>query len=186
MILDDFKACLASGIDPDVPRDAGTRPSSVLIIIFDHEPKILMIKKSPHLKIHAGEIAFPGGKADAGDPDLLHTALRESREEIGLDIPPSRVTGQLAPVRTLNSNFTILPFVSVLDRLPAIRHNREVDLVLKIPAEPFLRTLRDDRDPSHGGTCEMYALTFQKHLVWGASARMLKQVADRLSDGGLL
>ncbi len=186
MSLDDFKASLASEINPDVPGDQGARLASVLIVIFGSEPKILMTKKSSNLKIHAGEVAFPGGKPDDGDPDLLHTALRESREEVSLEISRSQVIGQLDPVRTLNSNFTIVPFVSVLDSLPALRHNPEVEQVLQIPARPFLQTMQSDPDPEHNRIREMYTFTFQDHLVWGASARMLKQIADRLSTRGLL
>jgi len=181
MILEDFRTALASEIDPGIRCDPNTRPSSVLIVIYDDDPKILMTKKSSHLKIHAGEVAFPGGKADSGDADLLHTALRESREELSLSLSESQVIGQLDPVRTLNSNFTIAPFVSVLDSLPELRHNREVEQVLRIPAKAFLQTLQNDPDPRHSLTREMYTLTFQGHLIWGASAVMLKQIADKLS-----
>lgn len=143
-----------------------------------------MTVKSSHLHIHAGEVAFPGGKQDAGDPDLLHTALRESHEELGLDIPRSEVVGLLDPVRTINSNFTIAPFVCILDDLPGIRPNSEVDAVLHIPAEPFLQTLQRDTDPAHGMRDGMYALTYGNHVVWGASARVLRQIAVRLLDAG--
>ena len=181
MLLDDFKISLASEINLDIEYDANTNMSSVLVVIFDDEPKILMTKKSSHLKIHAGEIAFPGGKADPSDPDLLYTALRESWEEIHLDVSRSQVIGQLDPVRTLNSNFTIIPFVSILGKLPTIRPNSEVELVLQIPAESFLQTLQNDHNPQHNTIQEMYAFTFEEHLVWGASARIIKQISDKLS-----
>lgn len=186
MILDDFRTSLASKINPGVAGPGASRLSSVLIIIYGGPPKILMTKKASHLKIHAGEVAFPGGKLDGCDADLLCTALRETREELGLDIPRSLVIGQLEPVRTLNSNFTILPFVCVVESLPEITRNREVDRVLHIPARPFLKTLQDDLDPGHNAIREMYTFTFGEHLVWGASARMLKQVFDRLSERGLI
>ena len=190
LTLDDFKNALRSTIDLDVPLDDQTRHSSVLIVVYggmqqsqqqrqqQQEPKILMTKKSSHLKIHAGEIAFPGGKFDKlCDSDLLYTALRESQEEIGLYIPKSKVIGQLDPVRTLNSNFTILPFVCVLDCIPTLECNCEVQELLHIPAHSFLQTLEND---TRYNTQEMYAFTFEEHLIWGASARMLKQIVDRL------
>ena len=182
MILGDFEASLRSDIDPDAPEPGTSKLSSVLIIIYGSPPKILMTKKASHLKIHAGEIAFPGGKLDDRDSDLLDTALRETREELDLDIPRSRVIGQLEPVHTLNSNFTIVPFVSVMESLPEIRCNREVDQVLHIPAHPFLKTLQDDPDPDHNTIQEMYTFTFGGHLIWGASARMLKQISDKMSE----
>lgn len=186
MILDDFKASLSSEINLDVSRVGTSKLSSVLIIIYGNPPKILMTKKSSHLKIHAGEVAFPGGKLDESDTDLLCTALRETREELDLYISRSQVIGQLEPVRTLNSNFTIFPFVSVVDYLPNITCNSEVDDVLHIPACSFLKTLRDDPDPNHNNIQEMYTFTFGKHLIWGASARMLKQIFDNLTERGLL
>ena len=187
MILDNFRASLTSEINLDVPYDANTKLSSVLIVIYDNDdPKILMTKKSSNLKIHAGEIAFPGGKADSDDPDLLYTALRESQEEINLEISKSQIIGQLDPVRTLNSNFTIIPFVSVLDSLPKLQHNHEVEQVLQIPVKPFLQTLQNDPDPQHNKIQEMYTFTFQEHLIWGASARMLKQIVDKLSTHNFL
>lgn len=188
MILDDFKRSLTSEIDLNVWHDGQTKLSSVLIVIYDRDPKILMTKKSRHLKTHAGEVAFPGGKLDKDDDgDLLRTALRESREELDLDIPKSGIIGQLDPVTTLNSNFTIVPFVSVLDSLPEVRHNHEeVEQVLQIPAHPFLKTLQNDPDPKHNIIQETYTFTFREHLVWGASARMLKQIVDKLSARNLL
>lgn len=185
VILDDFKTVLNSEIIPDI-HDNNSKLSSVLIIIHDNPPKILMTKKSSHLKIHAGEIAFPGGKLDDNDTDLLCTALRETREELDLDISRDKVIGQLDPVKTLNSNFTILPFVSVINSLPTITCNPEVELVLHIPAHPFLNTLSNDPDPSHNLIQEMYTFTFGEHVVWGASARMLKQIFDKMSKNDLL
>ena len=186
MRLTDVEALLASEIDSDVSCESGTRPSSVLVIIYGENPAILMTKKASHLKIHAGEIAFPGGKPDADDADLLHTALREAHEELGIEILPSRVIGQLGPVRTLNSNYTIVPFVCILDRLPDTKHNCEVDSVLHIPAFDLLSTLRPDPDPANniiGGT---YVFMFQDHVIWGASARILKQIVNRMKAMGFL
>ena len=186
MALDDFETVLRSEINPYVSGVDASRLSSVLIIIYGSPPKILMTKKSSHLKIHAGEIAFPGGKFDDSDADLLCTALRETREELNLNISRSQVIGQLKPVRTLNSNFTIIPFVSVVEYLPKITCNPEVELVLHIPARSFLKTLRDDPDPDHNTIQEMYTFTFEEYLIWGASARMLKQIVDRLAEMSLL
>lgn len=186
MILDDFKISLSSEISMNVSGVGTSKLSSVLIIIYGSPPKILMTKKSSHLKIHAGEVAFPGGKFDESDSDLLCTALRETREELNLHVSRSQVIGQLEPVRTLNSNFTIFPFVSVVDSLPSIKCSSEVEDVLHIPAYSFLKTLRDDPDPDHNTIQEMYTFTFGKHLIWGASARLLKQISDKLTERNLL
>ena len=186
MDLVDFRDALKSNLDLTLPESSPSRLSSVMIIIYDDPPKILMTKKALHLKIHAGEIAFPGGKLEAGDPDLLYTALRETWEELGLTLSESDIVGQLESVTTLNSNFVIFPFVCILTSLPEIHCNREVDKVLNIPAASFLKTLQCDHDPDHNRIQEMYTFTFEGNIVWGASARMLKQIFDRLSVRNLI
>ncbi|MDH3501506.1 MAG: CoA pyrophosphatase [Nitrosopumilus sp.] len=162
-----------------MPRiDEKNKIASVLIVIYGSEPKLLMTKKSHILKIHAGEIAFPGGKHDPEDHDLLETALREAREEVNLSIRNEHVIGQLEPVTTLNSKFTIHPFVAVVKRLPRLKDNLEVESILNIPLFPLLQTLSHDTDPAHQSIKEMYTFTYQDHVIWGASARMLKQIHD--------
>ena len=86
----------------------------------------------------------------------------------------------MKPVATLNSGFTILPFICILNKIKNLIPNSEVDEFLEIPLIPFLETLEDDSDPEHNSIQEMYTFTFEKHLVWGASARMLKQITTKL------
>ncbi|MDH3192108.1 MAG: CoA pyrophosphatase [Nitrosopumilus sp.] len=178
MLLEKIKSILTTQLDL-LPRiDEKNKIASVLIVIYGSEPKLLMTKKSHILKIHAGEIAFPGGKHDPEDHDLLETALREAREEVNLSIRNEHVIGQLEPVTTLNSKFTIHPFVAVVKRLPRLKDNLEVESILNIPLFPLLQTLSHDTDPAHQSIKEMYTFTYQDHVIWGASARMLKQIHD--------
>ena len=180
MNLQQIKNSLASKISPVLSKSEKAKLSSVLIIIFDNTPKILMIKKPITMKYHAGEIAFPGGKISSEDDDLLDTAIRETLEETGIRVKREDVIGQLKPVTTLNSGFTILPFVCILNEVKNLTPNSEVDEFLEIPLMPFLETLKDDSDPEHNSIQEMYAFRFEKHLIWGASARMLKQITTKL------
>ncbi len=186
MHLNELSKALSTELTSSIDEKNDTKLASVLIVIFDSEPKILMTKKSSNLKIHAGEIAFPGGKFDDQDGDLLDTSLRETREEISLSIRRDQVIGQLNPVTTLNSGFTIIPYVAVVNRLPQLKDNPEVETILHIPLAPFLKTLANDPDPAHNSIQEMYIFTYNDHLVWGASARMLKQIVDVLSKKNLL
>ena len=213
MTLDDIRSALSSPITPDIKDAAGYRLASVLVVVYGQDPCIIMTKKSKHMRIHAGEVSFPGGKMD-GDSDLLQTALRETGEEIGLTLPTSKaqvtgqlepvvtlnsgflilpfvsvvdnipakaqVTGQLEPVVTLNSGFLILPFVSVVDNIPALLANCEVEEIFHIPLEPLLQTVAVDPDPSHNITETMYTFQYQNHVVWGASARILKQIQTQI------
>lgn len=181
MDTNSLRAQLSGEIHPSPKHDGKSKLSSVLVIIYDSEPKILMIEKSKELKNHGGEIAFPGGKWSEDDTDLLETALRETKEEIGLSISRTDVVTQLENVTTLNSGFKITPFVCMLDTLSKIKPNEEVQSILNIPLIPFLHTFDDDRDPYHKSIQEMYTFTFEDKIVWGASARILKHLLNRLA-----
>ncbi|MCV0392657.1 NUDIX hydrolase [Nitrosopumilus sp.] len=180
MNLDELKSTFSNPINPKIDFDEKYRLASVLVVIYGSEPRIVMTEKPKHMTFHAGEISFPGGKLEEDDQDLLHTALRETSEEIGLEITRKQVVGQLDPVVTLNSGFLILPFVSVLDEIPPLSANREVEKIFHIPFESFLKTMAKDPDPTHNIIQEMYTFEYQNQIVWGASARILKQLRNHL------
>jgi 8-oxo-dGTP pyrophosphatase MutT (NUDIX family) len=181
MEINMLKEQLSSEIFPKPKPDEKIKLASVLVIIYGTEPKVLMIEKSKKLNIHAGEIAFPGGKWIEDDNDLLETALRETSEEIGLNVSRKNIIGQFENVVTLNSGFTISSFLSVLDDIPELKINFEVKSVLHIPLIPLLETLLDDQDPNHKSIQEMYKFTYKDKVVWGASARILKHLVNRLT-----
>ena len=160
--------------------------ASVLIIIYGKDPFVIMTEKAKNLKVHAGEIAFPGGKYHERDYDLLETAIRETKEELGLEVQKEQVIGQLNNVFTLNSKYKITPFIAILDTIPSLKANSEVESILHIPLVSFLNTMDEDNLPEHRSIREMYTFTFEKHNVWGASARMLRQINVLLSEKNLL
>lgn len=182
MTLDKLRSNLTSKINPVLEDYGKNKLASILVIIYGKSPNVVMTEKPKDMKFHAGEISFPGGKLESRDSNLLETALRETREEIGLSISPKQVIGQLKPVITLNSRFTILPFVSVLEKIPPLSANAEVEKIFHIPLENFLNTMANDPDPTHNLIQEMYTFEFQGKIVWGASARVLKQIADSLNS----
>jgi 8-oxo-dGTP pyrophosphatase MutT (NUDIX family) len=178
MNLDKLRSNLTSEINPVLENYGKNKLASILVVIYGESPIVVMTEKPKNMKFHAGEISFPGGKLDTADSDLLETALRETKEEIGLIIRPEQVIGQLNPVITLNSGFTILPFVSIVDEIPPLSANAEVEKIFHIPLESLLKTMANDPDPTHNLIQEMYTFEFQDNIVWGASARVLKQIAD--------
>ena len=182
MNLEKLRSLLSSKINPILTNSGNHKLASVLVVIYGESPLILMTEKPKHMKFHAGEISFPGGKLDSTDFDLLETALRETSEEIGLSIRKEQVIGQLNPVITLNSGFLILPFVCVVDTIAPLSPNAEVKTIFHIPLEPFLKTMKNDPDPNHNLIQEMYTFEFQGKIVWGASARVLKQISDCLKS----
>ena len=186
MIQKKIQKALTTEINPKILSDGKNKLASVLIIIYGDKPEILMTKKPITLTQHGGEISFPGGKMSELDNDLLDTALRETKEETGLKISRDDVVGQLKQVITLNSGFTIVPFICILDGIGQLVPNSEVESFLHIPLLAFLDTLENDLDPKHNSIQEMYTYTFEKNLIWGASARMLKQITDILKKEDLL
>jgi 8-oxo-dGTP pyrophosphatase MutT (NUDIX family) len=186
VIHEKIKNALASKIDLNILDDDQNRLASVLIIIYGDKPEILMTKKPITMTQHGGEISFPGGKMSESDLDLLDTVIRETKEETGLSISKNDIIGQLHEVKTLNSRFTILPFICILDKVGELIPNSEVELFLHIPLLDLLNTLENDLDPKHNSIQEMYTYTFEKNLIWGASARMLKQITDVLKEENIL
>ena len=145
-----------------------------------------MTEKAKSLKVHGGEISFPGGKWCAEDHDLLETAIRETEEELSLQISKKQVIGQLDNVVTLNSKYKITPFVAILESISPLKPNSEVKSILHIPFVSFLKTMTKDTNPEHISIKEMYTLTFEKYNIWGASARILNQIFMLFSDKKLL
>jgi len=187
MDIEQVRSTLTSEIHTTPPAELdGNDLASVLIIIYGKEPTILMTKKAKTLKVHAGEISFPGGKWCEKDQDLLETAIRETKEELCLDISKEQVVGQLNSVITLNSKYRITPYLAILDTIPSLKANSEVESILHIPLVSFLSTMAGDKIPEHRSIKEMYTFTFEKHHVWGASARMLKQINTMFSDKNML
>ena len=149
----------------------------------------MLIERTSYDGHHSGEIAFPGGAAEAGDDDLVATALREAGEEIGLD-PEAiglRVVGQLEPFWIPVSNFSVTPVIALADRLPEWQPDpREVAQVINAPVAAFLpdapiqiieRDVREWRI-RYGA----YALDDlgDGAAVWGATARFLGQLGALL------
>jgi len=186
MYLEKIKDVLSNSLNPTVGVDSKTKLAAVMILIYGDEPCIVMTKRPKTMNYHAGEISFPGGSWHKQDVDFLDTAIRETREEIGIEISRNQVTGQLKPVTTLNSGFTITPFISVHRDIPSLVPNSEIESILQIPLIPLLRTISEDKDPAHKSILEMYTFTFQNNLIWGASARMLKQILAILSANDIV
>ena len=130
---------------------------------------------------HKGQISFPGGGRDAEDPHLIHTALRETHEEIGVHPSHVDILGRLDDHRTI-SNFLVTPYVGWLDRYPyEWRFSEdEVAYLLEVP----LDHLRDpanyipDRRVINGREVVLPSYQFEQDLIWGATARMLTNFLD--------
>lgn len=159
-------------------------PAAVLVPLYeapDGELHVVLTLRRADLRRHAGEISFPGGRRDLDDATLNDTALREAEEEIGLARAEVTVVGALERTSTFVTNYSIHPFVGLLDGKRAWRASAlEVDAVL----EPSLRGVRAGRTRTrmerHGLAFETDAYVFDGQLVWGATARILEGLLERI------
>jgi len=166
--------------------EKGTLAAVLVIINFhDGKPYIILTKRSSELKSHAGQISCPGGTFSDSDKDLMQTAIRETFEEIGLRINEKDVIGNLRSVHTLTSNFTIVPYVAILEYIGDLKPDRkEIDAVLDLPLLDLLKTMASDLEHTDFG--ELYKFEFNGNIIWGATARILKQLYDILHKCGMI
>jgi 8-oxo-dGTP pyrophosphatase MutT (NUDIX family) len=156
--------------------------SSVVVLIHftRSSPHILLTKRSSTLRSHGGEISFPGGRYTQEDENLLNTAIRETSEEIGIRLTTDDILGCLNAVKTLTSNFFIVPFVSILQNIDQpIPFADEVEAVLDLPLMSLLSTMSPDTE--HISMDELYKFNYDTYLIWGATARILKQLNEYIT-----
>ncbi len=149
--------------------------ASVLVVLFLHQNKtfILMTRRAKHLNIHPGEMAFPGGEYEE-DGDLLTTALRETREEVGLELDESLVSATLPIVRT-RTEYEVTPYITILPARPRVGElSEEVDEVFEIPLVKLLST--QQRDVGYKVEENMFVYWHGTNRIWGASAKILRQI----------
>jgi 8-oxo-dGTP pyrophosphatase MutT (NUDIX family) len=168
----------------ELPPGRKLRPAGVLVPIslVGSKPHLILTKRSSALKHHPGQIAFPGGKVDEGDRDVTHAALREAWEEIGLPQDLPEVIGHLPTHETVTS-FQVTPVVAVLRSEFEIRPEAgEVDEVFSVPLSHVLdpRNYIVESRRWRGTRRRYYSVPFGPYYIWGATARMLRQFADRM------
>jgi 8-oxo-dGTP pyrophosphatase MutT (NUDIX family) len=145
------------------------------------ELRAVLTRRHDDLRRHAGEISFPGGRRDAADRDLIATALREAEEEIGLAGAEVTLLGALQPTSTFATNYAIYPFVGLLAPGQTWRVSpREVDAVLELSLRELdlghARTIIERR----GVSFRTDAYTVGEHFVWGATARIIGDLLQRV------
>jgi len=164
-------------------REAPVRPAAVLIPIVDHEePTVLLTQRSPHLKEHSGQVAFPGGKIDATDASPLDAALREAEEEVGLDRSFIDPIGYLGVYGT-GFGFRILPTLArVKPGFKLSINHSEVDDAFEVPLSflmnPANHQLRSKE--FRGMERTYYAMPFAERYIWGATAGILRILYERI------
>lgn len=160
------------------------KPAAVLLpLVLRQEPHVLLTQRTHHLTRHAGQVAFPGGRADANDISLVETALRETQEETGIDPAFVTVAGFLDAYET-GTGYAILPVVGILsDGFALSPHAVEVAEIFEVPLA-FLLDPANRQQQSRafqGRMRSFYSFTYEGHYIWGATAAMLLNFAERIS-----
>jgi 8-oxo-dGTP pyrophosphatase MutT (NUDIX family) len=166
----------------------GRTDAAVLVPLFlDDEgaPSVVLTRRREDLRRHPGEISFPGGRQDPEDADLCATALREAHEEIGLSAEGVELVGALQPTPTIATNYAVYPFVGLIEPgqtwLPA---EAEVAEVLELRLDDLRAGYDRRRLLRRGVPFRTDTYVVGDHLVWGATARMLADLFDRLDRAG--
>ncbi len=167
------------------PEGRVLREAGVLIgVIAGEVPRVLLTKRASGLKHHPGQIAFPGGKVDPGDGGPVGAALREAEEEIGLPRGMVEVLGQL-PTHETVTGYVVTPVVGWI-RTPfvPVPEAGEVAEVFSVPfahlADPGRYTVQSRM--WRGTARRYYAVPWGPYYIWGATARMLRVLAERMRD----
>ena len=164
------------GDDGTEGRDAASTAAAVLIPVISHpELTVLFTQRTPHLKSHAGQVSFPGGRAEPGDASLEFTALRETEEEIGLRPAGVEVLARLPDYRT-RTGFRVTPVIGlVTPPLELAPDPREVESVFEVPLAFLLDPRNRQRRTREfqGLTVGYYVFEYQDRVIWGATAGML-------------
>jgi len=172
----------------EAARMAGRRGTQAAVLLalygWPEESGLIFTERRADLRRHAGEISFPGGRQDPDDADLATTALREAQEEIALDPGAVELSGALAPVSTFVTGYRVHPFVGTVPHpgdLDLRPNPAEVETVLTFTLEKLrqgyeMRRLIRRGVPIHTPTYEV-----EGQLIWGATARILGDLLQRLS-----
>lgn len=176
-------------LNPDfVPLRTGPlMPAAVLVPLvgYDEGERVILTKRTAHLSNHAGQVSFPGGRVDLGDPDVVATALRETEEEIGLARDHVTVLGSLDPYVT-GTGFVVVPVVGLVRPGFSLEpHLHEVAEVFEVPLDFLMDSRNHQRHKGvfNGIERQWWAMPYGQHYIWGATAGMLRNLHELLQDG---
>ena len=160
----------------------GTKDAAVLVALHGDPLTAVFTERRADLRRHAGEISFPGGRPDEPDEDLSVTALREAEEEIGLPRAAVILQGALPPVGTFVTGYRVFPFVATIER-PAQLYQAEAEVarILEFSLPELIAGHEMKRLVRKGVPIKMPTYTVDGHLIWGATARIVQDLLERLA-----
>ena len=172
----------------DGADDAVLTPAAVLfpIVLREDGHTVLLTQRTAHLRDHAGQISFPGGRVEESDQSTLHTALRETEEEIGLAREHIEPIGYLPEYRT-GTGFRVTPVVALVRPPFDLKIDPfEVAEVFEVPLAFLLDPVNHQRHSIHhrGALRQYFAMPYGDYFIWGATAGMIRSLTERLGLHG--
>jgi 8-oxo-dGTP pyrophosphatase MutT (NUDIX family) len=172
-------------LNPHLPREPARAlvPAAVLVpIVRRAAPTVLFTRRTEHLARHAGQVSFPGGSLEEDDTSLVGTALRETREETGIEPSLVSIAGFLDPYET-GTGFAILPVIGIIEEgFSLIPNPAEVAEIFEVPLAFLLDPGNSERRSGewNGRRRDFYAFTYKRHYIWGATAAILVNLREKL------
>lgn len=162
------------------------REAAVLVVLYPEGEglNLLLTMRPPHMKVHAGQVSFPGGRREKGET-LVEAALREAHEEVGLPPDEVEVVGSLTPLYIPPSNFCTYPFVAFCPSLPSLRpQDAEVHAVIHVSVDELFAPEARESGRWHvrGEEMDVPFYRYGPYRIWGATAMMLSELQAVLVD----
>ena len=177
-MLDTLRSNLISHRPEKVGWSDYPEAAVLLPVTCEPEPKLVFTRRAGHMNTHSGQVAFPGGKRDFEDTDLVATALREAQEEVGLDPSQVEVLGPLGELISLHG-IRVTPYVGLIPgQLELCPCEAELDAIFQVPVRWFLDDPRSHTDEIQVAEQRLYVPSYQweEFTIWGLSAMMLVEL----------
>lgn len=160
------------------------KQAAVLILLYEDNSKIktVLIERTPDPGPHSGQIAFPGGRRETYDKDLIDTAIREAEEEVGVKIERENVIGSLTPVQIPVSGYSVLPVLATIDQKPTFTPCQdEVNKIFEVELTGFLSSFTNKEIVARGYDISAPCFMIGETVVWGATAMVLNELKEILN-----
>ncbi|MEI7983695.1 MAG: CoA pyrophosphatase, partial [Bacteroidota bacterium] len=165
-------------------------PSSVLLLLYPFEKEIglVLIQRPDYIGVHSGQISLPGGKYEDDDESLIYTALREAKEEIGIDPVLVQILGQITELYIPPSNFIVTPVVGYMSIRPQFKADpKEVADIIEIRISDLMNTSNSQKKKMklrHGFFLRVPSYYIDGNIIWGATAMILSEFCAIIREVG--
>jgi 8-oxo-dGTP pyrophosphatase MutT (NUDIX family) len=160
------------------------KPAAVLVLFYpnyNNQTQILLTKRASYNGTHSAQISFPGGKLETTDFNLQSTAIRETYEEVGVEINSIEIFKEMTPVYIPPSNFLVNPYLAYLEETPIFKKNHEVEEIIEVSLVDFLNESSlsiTNVTTSYAHKIDVPCFKLNGYIVWGATAMMLSEIKD--------